>query len=433
MHIIDELKWRGLISDSTDINSLYGKLITPTTLYTGFDPTSNSLHIGNLIPLLTLKRFQDFGHKSIALIGGATGQIGDPSGKLNERSMLTDDTVYSNSDGIKKQINRILDPNNKLDLVVDNKHWINSIYMIDFLRDVGKYFSINSMLAKDSVKTRTTNSESGISYTEFSYMLLQAYDFYYLNNMGNCELQIGGSDQWGNITSGIEFIRKKTGKEAYGLTLPLLTNSDGSKFGKTVDGAVWLDSTKTSVYKFYQFWINVKDSDAIKLLRYFTFLNKSEIDAIQFEHSEKPENKLAQRTLAFEITNIVHGRTATLNATSASIVLFGGKVNNISEESFKYIINEIPNKEIVFPDVFSPPLKLVDLLVLSGLCKSKSSARIDMVSGAVSMNNEKYILLNNEKQIFMDRSISKEDLLFNKYILLRNGKKNYFLFSVKFD
>src|SRR5881394_2110908 len=290
MTVFDELSWRGLIADCTDAENLPKRLGSPITLYCGFDPTADSLHVGNLVPLLALRRFQLFGHHPIAVAGGATGLIGDPSGKSAERQLLTRESLEANIAAVKNQLAALLDFNaaqNPAQLV-DNASWTAPVSFLDFLRDIGKHFSVNMMVAKESVRARMEDRETGISYTEFSYMLLQAFDFYELRRQFNCELQIGGSDQWGNITAGIDLTRKKMGKAVYGLTLPLITNSDGSKFGKTAAGAIWLDPKKTSVYRFYQFWINTDDRDVVRYLKFFTFLSPAEIAALEKRLAENP-------------------------------------------------------------------------------------------------------------------------------------------------
>ncbi|MFN7138159.1 MAG: tyrosine--tRNA ligase, partial [Limisphaerales bacterium] len=281
MSIYEDLQWRGLIADCTDTEALTKKLAAPITLYCGFDPTADSLHVGNLVPLIALRRFQNYGHNPIALAGGATGSIGDPSGKTAERQLLTKEVLENNIASVKQQLTRLLDFEAKTNpaRLLDNATWTANVTFLDFLRDIGKHFTVNQMVAKESVRARMEDREVGISYTEFSYMLLQAFDFYVLNRDLNCELQIGGSDQWGNITAGIDLTRKKLSRTVYGLTLPLITNADGSKFGKSVGGAIYLDTKRTSVYKFYQFWIRTDDRDVIRYLKYFTFLSREEIEA----------------------------------------------------------------------------------------------------------------------------------------------------------
>src|SRR5579862_7762527 len=288
MSILEELEWRGLVADCTDKAELAKRLASPLTLYCGFDPTADSLHVGNLVPLLALRRFQLLGHHPIALAGGATGSIGDPSGKSAERQLLTRETLDANIACVKEQLRRLLAFETKTNpaRLMDNATWTAPVSFLDFLRDIGKHFSVNMMVAKESVRARMEDREAGISYTEFSYMLLQAFDFYHLRQEFNCELQIGGSDQWGNITAGSDLCRKKLGAHVFGLTLPLITNADGSKFGKTVAGAVWLDPRRTSVYRFYQFWIRTDDRDVIRYLKFFTFLSRPEIEALEAKHNQ---------------------------------------------------------------------------------------------------------------------------------------------------
>src|SRR6266478_1653851 len=316
MNIYSELEWRGLIADCTEKDELVKRLGSPVTLYCGFDPTADSLHVGNLVPLLALRRFQILGHHPIAVAGGATGSIGDPSGKTAERQLLTREVLDANIASVKEQLRRLLDFDAKANpaRLVDNASWTAPMSYIDFLRDIGKHFSVNQMVAKESVRARMEDREAGISYTEFSYMLLQAFDFYVLCRDYNCELQIGGSDQWGNITAGIDLTRKKLGRHVYGLTLPLITKADGAKFGKTESGTVWLDARRTSVYKFYQFWIRTDDRDVIRYLNYFTFLNQTQISALEQQHKENPGARAAHKALARAVTGLVHGPEATAEA-----------------------------------------------------------------------------------------------------------------------
>src|SRR6266567_8967104 len=307
MNAYEELKWRGLVSDCTNAVELAKRLAAaPITLYCGFDPSAESLHVGNLVPLLGLRRFQLFGHHPIAVAGGATGSIGDPSGKTAERQLLTKETIATNIASVKVQLGRLLDFDTKTNpaRLVDNASWTENVTCLDFLRDIGKHFSVNQMIGKESVRARMEDREVGISYTEFSYMLLQAFDFYVLARDHNCELQIGGSDQWGNITAGIDLCRKKLGKTVFGLTLPLITNADGSKFGKTEAGAIWLDPKRTSVYRFYQFWINTDDRDVIRYLKFFTFLSREEIAALEVKHEQNPGAREAHRALAKAVTDL---------------------------------------------------------------------------------------------------------------------------------
>jgi tyrosyl-tRNA synthetase len=423
--ILEELQWRGLVADCTDTAELTKKLSAPVTLYCGFDPTADSLHVGNLVPLLALRRFQLLGHHPIAVAGGATGSIGDPSGKTAERQLLTQEILDHNIASVKVQLAKLLDFETKQNpaRLVDNASWTKGISFLDFLRDIGKHFSVNQMVAKESVRARMEDRDVGISYTEFSYMLLQAFDFMVLCRDANCELQIGGSDQWGNITAGIELTRKKTGKHVFGLTLPLITNTDGSKFGKTAAGAIWLDPKRTSVYKFYQFWINTDDRDVIRYLKYFTFLSQTEIEALEKAHTENPGARVAHKALAKAVTDLIHGENTTHEAIRASEILFGGELNGISETTFNDIVGEVPTKEIEKPKLDGVGVPLVELLVHAGLCPSKGQARKDIEGGGVN--------INNVREASAARLVTSADLLFGKHILLRKGKKNYVVVSAK--
>lgn len=426
MNVFEDLQWRGLLADCTDTPELTKRLAAgPITLYCGFDPTADSLHVGNLVPLLALRRFQRAGHQPIALAGGATGVIGDPSGKTQERQLQTKETIAHNIACVKQQLRKLLDfdaPANPARLV-DNADWMAPVTFLDFLRDVGKHFSVNMMVAKESVRARMEDREAGISYTEFSYMLLQAYDFYHLRKEFNCELQIGGSDQWGNITAGIDLTRKKLGATVFGLTLPLITNADGSKFGKSVAGAVWLDPNKTSVYRFYQFWIRTDDRDVIRYLKYFTFLSREEIEALEKQHAENPGARAAHKALAKAMTDLIHGEAATHEAIRASEILFGGGLEGISEATFNEILGEAPTKETEQAKFDGPGLPLVEALVLAGLSSSKGQARKDIEGGGV--------YINNVREANIARSLTAADLLFGKHLLLRKGKRNYVVVTAK--
>ena len=420
MNIYEELAWRGLIADCTDTAELSKRLATgPVTLYAGFDPTADSLHVGNLVPLLALRRFQLAGHHPIAVAGGATGSIGDPSGKTAERTLLTKEVLDQNIAQEKEQLRRWLDFDSKTNpaRLVDNASWTANVSFLDFLRDIGKHFSVNQMIAKESVRARMEDRETGISYTEFSYMLLQAFDFYVLRRDHDCELQIGGSDQWGNITAGTDLIRKKLGVPAFGLTLPLITNADGSKFGKTVAGAIWVDAKKTSVYRFYQFWIRTDDRDVVRYLKFFTFLSREEIVALEQQHAANPGARDAHKALAKSMTDLVHGESATRDALRASEILFGGGLEGISEETFNDVAGEVPTKEIERAKLDGAGAVLADLLVHSGLCPSKGQARKDVEGGGV--------YLNNVREANFQRAVTTADLLFGKHLLLRKGKRNY--------
>jgi len=426
MNILEELEGRGLIADCTDRNELNKKAGSAhLALYCGFDPSAESLHVGNLVPLLALRRFQLAGHYPIAVAGGATGSVGDPSGKTAERQLLTDEVLERNIASVKEQLTRLLDFDTKTNpaRLVDNVSWTANVSYLNFLRDIGKHFSVNQMMAKESVRARMEDREAGISYTEFSYMLLQAYDFFVLCRDYDCELQIGGSDQWGNITAGIDLCRKKLGKQVYGLTLPLITNADGTKFGKTEAGAVWLEAKKTSVYRFYQFWIRTDDRDVIRYLKYFTFLSREEIEALEQRHAKEPEARAAHKVLAKAVTDLVHGSGPTAEAVRASEILFGGGLEGISQATFNEIVGEVPTKEIKKAKLDGAGSPLVELLVHSALSPSKGQARKDIEGGGV--------YVNNVRESKSNRTISTNDLLFGRHLLLRKGKRNYVVVTAK--
>ena len=380
--------------------------------------------MGSLVGQLVLRRFQLQGHRPIALAGGATGMIGDPSGKSAERNLLSREQLDQNLASIKGQLSKILDFDSKANpaRMVDNASWTSGIGYLDFLRDVGKHFSVNMMVAKDSVRSRM-EGEGGISYTEFSYMLLQAHDFYHLRKANDCELQVGGSDQWGNITAGTDLIRKKLGATAWGLTFPLITKADGSKFGKTEAGAVWLDPKKTSPYRFYQYFINTEDSMVSAYLRKFTLLEQGEIEALEAKHQANPAAGEAQRALAREATMIVHGRTACEEAVKASEILFGGSFDGITESLFRDVAGEIPTKALEKSRVEGVGSPLVELLIHSGLSPSKGQARKDIEGGG--------IYLNNVRVSEPARTVTTGDLHFGRYLLLRKGKRSYSLLQVE--
>ena len=426
MNIVEELQWRGLVADCTDLPELVKRVSSgPLTVYAGFDPTADSLHIGNLVPLLALRRFQLLGHHPIPLAGGATGLIGDPSGKTQERQLLTLEALAANLTKVKVQLSRLLDFNTRSNpaRLLDNITWTSPLSYLDFLRDIGKHFSVNQMVAKESVRARMEDREAGISYTEFSYMLLQAFDFYVLCRDYNCELQIGGSDQWGNITAGIDFTRRKLGRTVFGLTQPLITNADGSKFGKTVSGAVWLDPERTSVYRFYQYWIRTDDRDVIRYLKFFTFFSPEEIAGLETQHTENPGARVAHKALAKAVTELVHGPTATSEAIRASDILFGGELAGVSETTFNEIVGEVPTKALEKSQLDGAGKPLVEMLVLSGLSPSKGQARKDIEGGGV--------YLNNVREPGSQRAVTAGDLLFGKHLLLRKGKKNYVVVTAK--
>ncbi|WP_338788928.1 tyrosine--tRNA ligase [Metabacillus sp. FJAT-53654] len=413
--LLNDLQFRGLVNQVTDEAGLAKVLQEDKIkLYSGFDPTADSLHIGHLLPVLTLKRFQLNGHHPIALVGGATGLIGDPSGKKAERTLNTADIVQDWSDRIKGQLSRFLDFEADVNpaVIVNNYDWIGSLDVISFLRDVGKNFGINYMLAKDSVKTRI---ESGISFTEFSYMILQSYDFLKLYEQNECKLQIGGSDQWGNITAGLELIRKsEENSKAYGLTIPLVTKADGTKFGKTEGGAIWLDREKTSPYEFYQFWINTDDRDVVKYLKYFTFLSQTEIEQFEEEIKNAPEKRLAQKSLAEEVTKLVHGEEALQQAIKISEALFSGDIKQLTGNEILEGFKDVPSTKMEETEI-----GLVDLLIQAKIAPSKRQAREDITNGAIYINGDRIQDLS--------KVISDEDKIDGQFTVIRRGKKKYFL------
>ncbi|RXK56575.1 tyrosine--tRNA ligase [Oleiharenicola lentus] len=425
---ISDLEWRGLLADCTDLDGLRKRLATgsPLTVYCGFDPTGDSLHVGHLMGQLTLARFQRAGHHVIALAGGATGMVGDPSGRSAERNLLTREQLAHNIACIKAQLSRLLDFTAAANpaRLVDNADWIAPFSFLEFLRDVGKHFTLNVMLAKDSVKSRM-EGDGGISYTEFSYQLLQAYDFFHLKKTFGCELQIGGSDQWGNLTAGTDLIRKKLGHEAtaWGWTFPLITKSDGTKFGKTASGAVWLDSQKTSPYRLYQFFVNTEDAKVCEYLRKFTFLSRAEIEPLEAAHAANPGAREAHRALAREVTTLVHGADALAGALKASEILFGGSLDGVTEAIFNDVVGEVPTKDLERAKLDGPGASIVDLIVLAGLENSKGAARKALEAGGV--------YLNNVRIPDHTRAVTSADLLFGKYLLLRKGKKSYAVLTVK--
>jgi tyrosyl-tRNA synthetase len=423
--ILEELQWRGLLADCTDTAELTKKIAAPITLYCGFDPTADSLHVGNLVPLLGLRRFQLLGHHPIALAGGATGSIGDPSGRSTERQLLTKELLDHNIATVKTQLAKLLDfetPVNPARLL-DNASWTQNISFLDFLRDVGKHFSVNQMVSKESVRARMEDRESGISYTEFSYMLLQAFDFYHLRKDYNCELQIGATDQWGNITAGIDLCRKRLSTTVFGLTFPLMTKADGTKYGKTATGTVWLDAKRTSPYRFYQFFIQLEDGDVVKILKMLSFANQAQVAELEQQHAANPGARAPHKFLARELTELIHGKTAADDALRASEILFGGKLDGIAESTFNEIVGEVPTKEIAKTRLEGAGLPLVELLVHAGLCPSKGQARKDVEGGGVN--------INNVREAGATRAVTTNDLLFGKHLLLRKGKKNYVVVMAK--
>lgn len=416
--LLEDLKWRGLIYQQTDESGIENILNKEqVTLYCGADPTADSLHIGHLLPFLTLRRFQEHGHRPLVLIGGGTGMIGDPSGKSEERTLQTEAQVETNVQGINKQMHKIFEfDTEKGAKLVNNKDWLGQISLIDFLRDYGKHVGVNYMLGKDSIQTRL---EHGISYTEFTYTILQAIDFGHLNRTYNCKVQVGGSDQWGNITSGIELMRRMYGQtEAYGLTIPLVVKSDGKKFGKTEGGAVWLDAAKTSPYEFYQFWINTTDDDVIKFLKYFTFLEQEEIEALEKSLNEAPHLREAQKALAENVTRFIHGQDALDDAIRISQALFAGDLQSLSASELKEGFKDVPQVELS-----SETRNIVEIIVETGISSSKRQAREDVNNGA--------IYINGIRQQDVNYELTNEDKIENKFTIIRRGKKKYFMVNYK--
>jgi tyrosyl-tRNA synthetase len=391
----------------------------PRTVYAGFDPTSDSLHVGSLLPALMLRRFQKAGHRPIALVGGATGMIGDPSGKSEERNLLSLDQLEKNVAGIERQLRGLLDfEGPHAALLLNNFDWMRGFTYLDFLRDVGKHFPVNMMLAKDSVKGRLER-DSGISYTEFSYMLVQAYDFVYLNRHHGCELQIGGSDQWGNITAGIDLARRMHGVQLYGLTCPLLLKSDGTKMGKTERGAIYLAADKTSPYAFYQYWINVADADAATCLRFLTELSREEIEALDASRAKEPHLRESQKRLAEELTRLIHGEAGLAAAKKATEVFFGAEIENLTDAQLIDIFADVPSQTLSRDKLSGSGLPLVDAFVESGLAKSKSEARRTIAQGGAYVNNR----VRND----VETKLTASDLASETVMVLRSGKKKYAL------
>ncbi|HDN9015423.1 TPA: tyrosine--tRNA ligase [Aeromonas salmonicida] len=411
-HLLDELSQRGLVAQNSDPAALADHLATPRTVYCGFDPTAGSLHIGHLVPLLMLRRFQLAGHTPVALVGGATGLIGDPSFKATERSLNSADTVLGWVASLSAQIKALLPTDEGLSApqLVNNGDWMGQMSALDFLRDIGKHFSVNAMLARESVRQRLARPDQGISFTEFSYALLQSYDFAVLHQRLGCTLQIGGNDQWGNITSGMDLTRRLHQAQVYGMTLPLITKADGTKFGKTEGGAVWLDPALTSPYAFYQFWLGTADEDVYRFLRYYSFMSLTEIAELEAEDAKRQGRKQAQQVLANELTELVHGKAALAAVQRISELLFSGDVARLGESDLAQLAQDgMPSSTV------SGETDLVSLLVSCGLANSKRIARELLAAGAISLNGT----------IRQDEQLSAEDRLFDRYLLLRRGKKQY--------
>ncbi len=424
INILDELCWRGLIHQSTDERTLKELLVQSQSVYVGFDPTASSLHCGSLLPMMILRRFQQFGHKPIALVGGATGMIGDPSGKSEERVLLSADALAENVEGMRAQMQRFLDfsPTAAAPAtIVNNFDWMSGWSYINFLRDVGKNFPVNVMLNKDSVKSRLERDDSGLSYTEFSYMLLQAYDFAHLNRVHGCTLQVGGSDQWGNITAGIDLARRMHGVQLHGLTCPLLLTSDGRKMGKTASGAVWLDAQRTSPYAFYQYWVNVADSDVLMCLRFLTEIDREEYLSLEKSVVEAPHTRTAQKRLAGWLTEFVHGSSGIASAHKATEVFFGAEISDLSDQQLNEIFHDVPSAT-VSREALIAGIPLLDALVMVGLAKSKSDARRTVEQGGAYVNNRRFDTVDTILQL--------ADLASQSVIVLRSGKKKFALLKV---
>ncbi len=425
LNFVEELKWRGMLHDAmpgTEEHLLSGM----QSAYVGINPTADSLHIGHLVSVMMLRHFQLSGHKPMALVGGATGMIGDPSGKSTERNLLDEATLRQNQHALKEQLSRFLDfksdaPNAAV--LVNNYDWMKNFSFLDFIRDVGKHITVNYMMAKDSVKKRlSAEAKDGMSFTEFTYQLVQGYDFLYLYQKHNCTLQMGGSDQWGNITTGTELIRRIAGGKGYALTCPLITKADGTKFGKTEDGNVWLDAQRTSPYKFYQYWLNTSDEDADKYIRIFTFLTKAEIDDLVKEHQQGPHLRILQKRLAHEITVLVHSQEDLDNAIQASEILFGKSTSNdlkkLNEKTFLEVFEGVPQASIARVELETGLDMIGALADKTGFLSSNSEARRELKQNSISVNKEK---------VQEDYQIKTADLINDKYVLLQRGKKNYFV------
>ena len=423
-NVFTELKWRGIIYDDTEgAEQLLAR--EKVTLYNGFDPTADSLHVGHLVPMVQLARFQRYGHTPIAVAGGGTAMVGDPSGKSEERTLLSREEIEANLEGVEKQLASVLDFDVKGNpaRLVNNADWLASLNLMAFLRDIGKHFTINYMMAKESIRSRLER-EAGISFTEFSYMLLQAYDYLVLHDRYGCVLQTGGSDQWGNIVSGVELIRRMRGESAFGLVYPLITRADGTKFGKTAAGdSVWLDPERTSPFRFYQFWLNSADEQVVDYLKYYTFLTRDEIDALAHEVDARPEQREAQRRLAQEMTEMVHGPTALEKAELASDVLFGGELTGLDAADIADIFADVPSSEVSKTALEDGGTSVIDLVADSGLAPSRGQAKRDIKGGGIYLNNRRV----NE----LGRQATLSDAIEGQFLVLRKGKKTYHLIRVR--
>jgi tyrosyl-tRNA synthetase len=418
MNVFTELKWRGLIhTSSSGLEAHFRK--SPVTAYVGFDPSAASLHVGSLLPMITLARLQRAGHRPIAIVGGGTGLIGDPSGKRSERPMLSRDRIMAHTEGIREQLSRVLDFNGEQRgaLLLDNSEWLSDIQLLDFLRDVGKHFSLGAMLAKDSVRARLEGS--GLSFTEFSYMLLQAYDFLVLLDRCGCTVQLGGSDQWGNITAGMDLVRRARRRRVHGLVMPLITTASGAKFGKTEAGTVWLDPSLTSPFRFYQFWLHTDDRDVEKYLRYFTFLDRTEIRELMEESRTNPKARTPHRRLAADLTEMIHGESGLLAAKRASSALFGGDIRELSPAEIADVFGDAPSIALSADRLGGKGVALAEILTTAGLASSRSDARRLIRAGGAYLNGEK---ITDENEL-----VRGSDALGNRFLVLRRGARHHVL------
>jgi tyrosyl-tRNA synthetase len=419
MSVLDELAWRGLLQDATE--GARDHLDEPRSVYIGFDPTADSLHVGSLLPIMVLVHLQRAGHHPIALVGGATGLIGDPSGKSSERPLLTRAGMEKNAAGIRRQLAHFLDFETSVNpaRMRNNLEWLGETNVLDFLRDVGKHFSVNAMLRKESVRRRVESDEQGISFTEFSYQLLQSADFLHLFEADGCSVQMGGSDQWGNITAGVDLVRRATGGHAFGAVVPLVTTSAGTKFGKTEEGTVWLSAERTSPFRFYQFWVNVPDGDVGRYLRFFTLMDRAEIEALDAMTEAEPHRRAAQRALAEEVTARVHGSEGLRRAQQATDALFGGSLEGLGADEIADIFADVPSSMVETTALSGEGLGLLDLLAESGLCSSKGDARRSVEGGG--------IYLNSVRAADATASIGADAFIDGRFLVLRKGKKSYHL------
>lgn len=424
MDLLEEYRWRGLLRDATE-GAEDALAADPVQAYIGFDPTASSLHVGNLIPIMGLVHLQRAGHHPIVLVGGGTGMIGDPSGKSAERNLLTPEVIDENLAGIRPQLEHFLDFDTQTNpaQTVNNLDWLSELSLVDFLRDIGKHFSVNALIKKESVRRRIENDEEGISFTEFSYVLIQAYDFLALHERMGCTFQMGGSDQWGNITAGIDLIRRVRGAKAYGLTYPLVTNSSGAKFGKSESGNVWLDPERTSPYRFYQFWMNVDDADALRFLKFFTLLDEEQISALAAEGAEKPHERAMHRTLAEDITRRVHGETGLASAQRATGVLFGGSIEGMAAAEIADIFADVPSAQVGRGDVEGDGKSVIDLMAECGAATSKGDARRAIEGGGV--------YINSRRVDGLEATVTVADFIEGRFLVLRKGKKSYHLVELQ--